>query len=135
MSKPITKKVAERLRRSARALESARPADGGSSKARVAGYTGAALAGAAGVAAAVRHIRNGAPTEEGSSRATRLHVRHNGKGWDLVAEGEREPVDTFDTKKQAVNAARRVATKSAPSELVIHRADGSEEESHRYQSA
>jgi hypothetical protein len=135
MAKPITKEVARRLRRSARALEAARPTDRGPSKARVAGYAGAALAGAAGIAAAVRYVRNGELTEDDTSEATKLRVQHNGDGWELVAEGEREPVDTFHTKKQAVNAGRRVATNSAPSELIIHRADGSEEESHRYQPA
>lgn len=134
MGKPISKKVAQRLRRSAKAIESS-AADHGTSKAKVAGYAGAAIAGAAGVAAAMRYMRNGAHVDEVKPEGTTLHVQHDGKGWALVSEGDKEPVDTFHTKKQAVSAGREVAANSAPSALIIHRADGSEEESHRYQPA
>jgi hypothetical protein len=135
MGKPISKKVAQRLRRSAKAIESSAAAEQGTSKTKAAGIAGAAIAGAAGVAAAVRYMRNGAPVEEVIPGPTTLHVQHNGEGWVLVSEGEDEPVDTFLTKKKAVSAGREVAQNSAPSELIIHRADGSEEESHRYQPA
>lgn len=135
MGKPISKKVAQRLRRSAKAIESSAAAHQSTSKAKVAGYAGAAIAGAAGVAAAVRYMRNGAPVDEVKPGGTTLHVQHDGKGWALVSEGEDDPLDTFHTKKKAVSAGREAAANSAPSALIIHRADGSEEESHRYQPA
>lgn len=130
MAKPISSKVGKRIRKSARALEksldSVRPGNR-SSKAKIAGVAGAAMAGAAGVAAAVRRMRRDSPRD-----AAKMHVVRDEEGWAITSDGRNEPVERFGTKKEAVRAARTAAAEAAPSDLVIHRADGSVEESHSY---
>jgi hypothetical protein len=98
----------------------------GRSKTKMAVVAGAAVAGAAGVAAAVRYARRGA------DGAVKLHIRAGDEGWDLTADGSEKPAQTFDTKKDAIDAGREAAAKAAPSDLVIHRRDGSVQRSHAY---
>jgi poly(hydroxyalkanoate) granule-associated protein len=45
-------------------------------------------------------------------------------GWQLQAEGTREPLSVHRTKADAVAAGKQAAAKAAPSRLVIHRKDG-----------
>lgn len=68
------------------------------------------------------------------SNRTVLRVKPNGERWDLQIGGNRQPTKTFDAKKEALAAARETAHRSIPSELIIHRADGSEQDRHRYEA-
>lgn len=129
MAKPISKKVEKRIRKSAKALEKSLGSVGQSNRPSKAKIAGMAVAGAAGVAAAVRYLK------KGPGDTSTLHVVHNGEGWSLTADGQDEPIETFSTKKEAVSAARTAAAKAAPSDLVIHRTDGSIEEQHSYETA
>jgi hypothetical protein len=85
----------------------------------------AAVVTAAGVAVARARRRRAA-------RATTFHVRPEGERWGIVIGDRSRPDGVFDTKAQAVAAARRAAHDHAPSELVVHRADGTPQAHHRY---
>jgi hypothetical protein len=87
---------------------------------------GVAIAGA-GVTAAARYVRS-------SNGVATLHVVSDGAdGWIVKEEGAHEPVGVFGTKRKALRAARSAASESAPSDLVIHRVDGSVARSHHYE--
>lgn len=91
---------------------------------------GVALVGAAGVTAAVRYLRhpNGA--------ATTLHIVPDGEdGWRVENERAPHAVSSFGTKREALRAGRAAAAESAPSQLVIHRADGTISRAHKYEPA
>lgn len=45
-------------------------------------------------------------------------------GWRVKRDGAARATRTFGSKRDAVDAARRVASGNAPSRVVIHRADG-----------
>jgi hypothetical protein len=130
MAKPLSKRLEKQIKKGMKGVEktvsSVKPKKG-PSPAKVAGVAGAAIAGAAGVAAAVHHLRRG------PGSAATLHVRRNGDQlWEISAEGSDTPVGTYETKKAAVRAARKAAADAAPSDLVIHRTDGSVQVSHSY---
>lgn len=97
------------------------------SKAKVAGVAAAGVAGMAGIAAALHYLRR-----DSKGRAT-LHVIADESEWHITAEGRDEPLHRFPTKEEAVDAAREAAQSAAPSELIIHRLDGSVMRSHTYE--
>lgn len=100
--------------------------DKGPSKAKVAGVAAAGVAGIAGIAAALHYLRR-----DSKGRA-KLHVIAKDSEWHITAEGKDEPLDRFSTKEEAVDAARDAAQQAAPSDLVIHRLDGTVMRSHSY---
>lgn len=61
-----------------------------------------------------------------------FHVAPNDDGWKITVEGEDSPVGSYDTKKEAVSAARSTAKEQAPSQLVVHKQDRSVQESFSY---
>jgi hypothetical protein len=126
MSRSI-EKVGRQMRKRATALDKSlgRMKSGTTWASRVK-LAGAAAAFMAGAAAVVRYVR-------ARGRAAQLHVRHDGARWALGTNGSNGSTKTFDTKRQAVTAARQEAAAAAPSELVIHRVDGSVEQSHSYE--
>jgi hypothetical protein len=133
MGKSIKKRADEatqEIRKHVKAIEGSidriRPAPR-RSKVTMAAVAGA-VAGAAGVVAAVRHVR------KGSDRVVTLHVQPTDEGWGLMTDGSEKPKTRFETKREAVSAGREEAAKSAPSDLVIHRRDGSVERSHAYKA-
>lgn len=115
-AKAVEKKVRKKLESNSKA-----------SPAKVVGVAAAGVAGIAGIAAALHYLRR-----DSAGRA-RLHVVASESDWLLTAEGKDGPLETFRTKEEAVDAARGVAQKAAPSELVIHRLDGSVMRSHSYE--
>lgn len=128
MAKPMSKKLEKRARRAVKetkkSVKNLKP-NGAPSRGTVAGVA-AGVAGVAGLAAAIRYLRR---NSEGRAR---LHVRADGDQWVVTEEGADKPLNTFQTKDEALEAAREIATKAAPSELVIHRLDGSVMRSHTY---
>lgn len=129
----MSKKMEKRLGKSAKAVreavgdsvesvaDEARTHPGRSAAAAI----GVALVGAAGVTA-YRYLRrpNGAAT---------LHVVSDGEdGWMIRDGGSSTTLSSFATKREALTAARAAAAEAAPSQLVIHRADGSVSREHRY---
>ena len=149
MAKPISKKIEKNVKKGAKAVEK-KAKEGaeavektakkarkqvekklgtkkGPSKAKVAGVAAAGVAGLAGLAAAVAYLKR-----DSKGRAT-LHVLAKDSEWLVTSDDKDEPLERFSTKEEAVEAAREAAQKVAPSELVIHRLDGSIMRSHSYQ--
>lgn len=122
MARIISRRIAKRVRKGAKAV-----ANSGKTT-KIAGVAGA-MASAAGIAAAMRYMRRGPRS------ASTLHVVPNGEGWAITTDGSSEPIQSFPTKKEAVDAGRAVASKAAPSDLIIHRADGSVQIQHTYDAS
>ena len=129
MAKSLSKKIGKRTRKRRKAvgksLKNLR-SDGRPSTGAIVGAAVAGVAGVAGIVAAIQHLR-----KSSNGKAT-LHVRTAGEQWIIAADGKDEPLDTFRTKEEAVEAAREAAARSAPSELVIHRLDGTVMKRHSY---
>lgn len=144
-AKPISKKVEKRVKKGAKAVEKKAKAvekkaksvekavkkklksRKGGSKAKTAALAAAGVAGVAGIAAALHYLRR-----DKKGRA-KLHVVAHDSEWHVTAEGRDEPVERFSTKEEAVEAGRKAAQKAAPSDLIIHRLDGSVMRSHSYE--
>lgn len=92
---------------------------------------GVAVAAAAGVAAAKKLRGNGRSSK--SKDLTTFRVTPNGDGWQIKVEGQDKPKSKFETKKEALEAARDLAHKEVPSQLVVHRQDGTVQDSYRYE--
>ncbi|MDX1630452.1 MAG: DUF2188 domain-containing protein [Thermoanaerobaculia bacterium] len=60
------------------------------------------------------------------------HVLPVEDGWAVKAQHEGHPHSTHATKKEALEAAREVVKGDGPTQLIIHRKDGSLQDSHRY---
>lgn len=92
---------------------------------------GKVLAGVAGVTAAA--AAGYAAYRRSGNSAKVYHLQPAGDdGWEIRAEGAERATRVFDTKDEALTAARELARTTVPSELVIHRRDGSEADRHAY---
>lgn len=60
----------------------------------------------------------------GAEVKTIFHVAPHEDGWKVEAEGATTPASTHTTKDAALTAAREVAKKAEPSQVVVHRMDG-----------
>jgi hypothetical protein len=91
--------------------------------AAAAGVVAAAAAGFA----AVRQARTHA-------NGRTLHVLAvDGEGWVVTRDGG-EPLDHFDSKREAVAVAKELARSARPTTLSIHRRDGKVSRTHTYQA-
>ena len=97
-------------------------------KKQVAAGVGAAAAVALGVAA-IRKLR---PARGEGDAMSVYHLEPQEEGWKLTLEGALGAEAHFDTKEEGLAAARELAGEQAPSQLVVHRSDGSEQSRHRY---
>ncbi len=73
-------------------------------------------------------------TEKENDRKV-LHVEPHEEGWQIVVEGMPRYEHLESTKKVAVGAARELAKRHQPSELIIHRQDGSVQTRSSYDEA
>jgi len=55
---------------------------------------------------------------------TTFHVAPHEDGWKVAAEGVKTPASVHATKDEALTAAREIAKKAEPSQVVVHRMDG-----------
>ena len=78
----------------------------------------------------VEALAAGAP---GASGSRVLHLVPNDGDWVLREEGSHQNLTSHGTKKEALSAAREVAQASAPSRLVVHRADGTVQDQVHYE--
>lgn len=53
-----------------------------------------------------------------------FRVASHEDGWKVEREGETTPLSVHSTKEEAVTAAREIARKAEPSEVVVHKLDG-----------
>lgn len=95
--------------------------------------TGVKVATAVGVTAAVVALAAVVRKRTSGGKRTVFHLEPDDEGWCLTIEGEGKVEARFDTKEDGLEAARELAHQASPSELVIHRADGSEQDRHRYE--
>lgn len=94
-----------------------------SGKALIAAAVGVAAAAAAGIAAFT--------TSSGKER-TVYHLMPHDKGWQVKKTGKSKAESVHEKKRPARDEARRLASKNEPSQLVIHRTDGTIETVHTY---
>jgi len=64
-----------------------------------------------------------------------VHVVTADEGWKVEREGTTAPLSTHSTKDEALDAARTVAQKSTPSQVVVHRMDGTIQTNYTYDPA
>lgn len=105
-------------------------------KAKIVAAAGLAAAAAATTAAVmVTRRSSGERARAGKRDAKRpvYHVKRAGEQWAVQAEGAARASSLHATKKEAVAAGRLLASGRRPSELLIHRVDGSEQDSHSYE--
>lgn len=63
------------------------------------------------------------------------HVTTHEDGWKVEAEGAKRATSTHATKDEAVDAARTLAQKNEPSQVVVHRMDGTIQNNYSYDVA
>lgn len=106
------------------------------SKVPVPETTGGKVAAAAAIgaaAAAVAGIAKVISKRRAQGQLTKLRLEpHGDDHWRLLLDGDKSAHAEFDTKSDATEAARKLARESAPAELVICRADGTEQDRHVY---
>ena len=93
---------------------------------------GKILAGAAGLAAAATAAGAVIYKKKSNSGRTVYHVKPDGEGWTVKGDGAERASSTHGTKKEALTAARELAHNKVPSQLVVHKADGSVQEKWSY---
>lgn len=102
--------------------------DAAGSHAKGIAAAGVAVATAVGAAVLLRRRANEVPG------ATIFHVESDGKGaWLLRQDGSEAPIERYESKREAIAAAREHARKHNPSVLTIHREDGKVGRRHTYQ--
>ena len=52
------------------------------------------------------------------------HVAPKDDRWEIKAEGAQRATKLTDTKKEAVAAAKEMAKRQLPSQLIVHKTDG-----------
>ncbi len=109
-------------------------------KGRIIGAAAGVAAAAAATTAAVIANRNpelrkkiGDAASRMVSRSKTYHVKKSGDQWAIELEGASRATSLHATKKEAVSAARDLAAGKRPSQLVIHRVDGTIQDSHTYE--
>jgi hypothetical protein len=95
-------------------------------KKKIVGVAAGAAAAATAVGFAAAKLRGRAPTV--------YHVRAGEEKWEIRKEGGKQPLSEHRTKRQAVKAARDLATAGPPSRLVIHRRDDTVQKEHAYET-
>lgn len=98
-----------------------------STSAKVAVGVGAAVAGIAAIRLATTRLRKG--------QASVYHLEPTEDGWRLRLDSAERASALFETKQDGLEAARELVAERAPSELVVHLADGSEQTRHRYEAS
>jgi poly(hydroxyalkanoate) granule-associated protein len=65
----------------------------------------------------------GAPARAAAAKKV-FHISPHDEGWKLMLEGKKDPVSVHSTKDEAMTAAREAAKKAEPSQVVVHKMDG-----------
>lgn len=114
-------------------------AKAGSKVPKAAKGKGKVLAASAGVAAAavaagVAYYRGTRGSDASSDGRSVYHVLPATEGWQLKGAGADRAVSNHATKKEALTAGRELAHSKVPSQLVVHKSDGTIQESWTYDS-
>lgn len=70
---------------------------------------------------------------ETAASAAVYHVASHEKGWAVQREGTERASSVHETKKEALEAGREAARTHAPSRLVVHKQDGTVQETYTYE--
>ena len=70
----------------------------------------------------------------GAAKPAVYHVVSSDEGWAVQQEGSESPVGIYRTKSEATKEARRLAKATTPSRLVLHRKDGTVQDSTAYEA-
>lgn len=70
---------------------------------------------------------------EAAARTTAYHVVPHEKGWAVQRASAEQASSVHETKKEALKAGRDEAHRHAPSRLVVHKQDGSAQETFTYE--
>jgi len=73
-----------------------------------------------------------APAAKAAKETTVYHLLPKDEKWSIRQEGQDKDSGVQDTKKAALDAARKLAQSNEPSRLVVHRADGTIQNSYSY---
>jgi hypothetical protein len=76
------------------------------------------------VAAAVQKRLESLPPPTETPEPENYHVIKRESGWSVKRSGATRATSVHKTQEEAIAAARKIATRHRPSELVIHRQDG-----------
>lgn len=71
----------------------------------------------------VDRLAGPAPAVETAGKVV-FRVASHEDGWKVEREGDTTPVSVHGTKEQAITAAREIARKAGPSEVIVHKLDG-----------
>lgn len=74
----------------------------------------------------------GKPVSSNGTKAAVFHVVPQQEGWAVKREGTPEPISHHETKNDAVKDGRDYAQTHTPSRLVVHKKDGTIQESMSY---
>jgi hypothetical protein len=66
------------------------------------------------------------------SKRNRFHVVPKGDDWAVRREGASKPGKVFENKQDAVDHGRDAAKKQEPSQLIIHKKDGTIQTEYTY---
>lgn len=76
------------------------------------------------VAALVQERLQSLPQPSKTKESENYHVIMRQSGWSVKRAGASRATSVHETQEEAIAAARKIASKHQPSELVIHRKDG-----------
>jgi hypothetical protein len=94
--------------------------------------TRTAVGAAVGVGVAAAAVAAGVVVARRGKALAVYVVRQGEDGWALSSDGVASALSVHATKREAVSAARELARQQLPSQLVIHRADGTIQARHSY---
>lgn len=77
----------------------------------------------------------GKTTTRTTTKRKTYHVVTADEGWKVELEGTDKALSTHGTKDEAVDAARKVAGKTLPSMVVVHKMDGTIQNNYSYDQA
>ena len=92
----------------------------------------AAAAAAAGVAVAAAGVAVAKRRRSKTREQIVFHVLPQDDRWEVRGEGAQRATSVHETKREAVAAARQLARAREPSRLVVHRRDGTVQDSIAY---
>jgi hypothetical protein len=60
------------------------------------------------------------------------HVAPHGEEWEVMAEGAERATSLHETKQKAIDAARALAMNQKPSQVIMHKEDGTIQREYTY---
>jgi uncharacterized protein YdaT len=66
------------------------------------------------------------------SNRTKLHVTSSDGGWKVKREGAERAASVQPTKQEAIDKARKIAKSEQPSQVIVHKKDGTIQTEYTY---